>query len=42
LLFRSFTGLSVKQFDDIFKETESKYSKHEIKRYHAKEIENEI
>ena len=32
LLFKSFTGLSVKQFDDIFKEIESKYSNHEIKR----------
>jgi hypothetical protein len=31
LLFKSFTGLSVKQFDDIFKNIESKYSKHEIK-----------
>jgi len=32
LLFKSFTGLSVKQFDDIYKEIESKYEKHEIKR----------
>ncbi|MGD9535005.1 MAG: transposase family protein [Candidatus Nitrosocosmicus sp.] len=31
-LFKSFTGLSVKQFDDIFKEIESKYPKHEIRR----------
>ena len=31
-LFKSFTGLSVKQFDDIYKEIESKYPKHEIKR----------
>jgi hypothetical protein len=31
-LFKSFTGLSVKQFDDIFKIIESKYPKHEIKR----------
>ncbi len=31
-LFKSFTGLSVKQFDDIYKEIESKYEKHEIKR----------
>ncbi len=32
LLFKSFTGLSVKQFDDIYGEIESKYTKHEIKR----------
>jgi uncharacterized membrane protein (DUF106 family) len=32
LLFRSFTGLSVKQFDNIFKELESRYDKYEIKR----------
>ena len=32
VLFRSFTGLSVKQFDDVFQIIESKYSKHERKR----------
>jgi hypothetical protein len=32
MLFKSYTGLSVEQFDDIFKEIESKYPKHEIKR----------
>ncbi|MDN5867584.1 MAG: transposase [Candidatus Nitrosocosmicus sp.] len=32
LLFKSFTGLSVQQFDDFFKIIESKYPKHEIKR----------
>lgn len=32
LLFKSFTGLSVKQFDDVYKEIESKYVKHEIRR----------
>ena len=32
VLFKSFTGLSIKQFDDIYKEIESKYSKYEIKR----------
>jgi hypothetical protein len=32
LPFKSFTGLSVQQFDDIFKEIESRYPKHEIKR----------
>jgi hypothetical protein len=31
-LFKSFTGLSIKQFDDIFKEIESKYCKYEVKR----------
>jgi len=31
-MFKSFTGLSVKQFDDIFKEIDSKYPKYEIKR----------
>ena len=32
MLFKSFTGLSVQQFDDIFKEIESKYCKYEMKR----------
>jgi hypothetical protein len=32
LLFKSFIGLSIKQFDDIYDEIESKYTKHEIKR----------
>ncbi len=32
MLFKSFTGLSVEQFDDIYKEIESKYPKHEVKR----------
>ncbi len=32
LLFKSFTGLSVKQFDYIYCEIESKYSEYEIKR----------
>ncbi len=32
MFFKSFTGLSVKQFDNIYKEIESKYTKHEIKR----------
>lgn len=31
-LFKSFTGLSIQQFDDIFKIIESKYPKYEIKR----------
>jgi hypothetical protein len=29
--FKSFTGLSVQQFDEIFKEIELKYPKHETK-----------
>ena len=32
ILFKSFTGLSVKQFDDIFAIIESRYDKYEIKR----------
>lgn len=32
LLFKSFTGLSVQQFDDIYKIIESRYAKHETKR----------
>lgn len=32
LLFKSFTGLSVKQFDDIFQIIESRHDKYEIKR----------
>lgn len=36
LQFKSFTGLSVKQFDDVFKEIESKYPKYEIKRLSTK------
>jgi hypothetical protein len=36
LLFRSFTGISVQQFDDVYKEIESKYEKYEIKRLSSK------
>ena len=32
LLFKSFTGLSVRQFDDVFKEIESRYSRYEVNR----------
>jgi DDE superfamily endonuclease/Helix-turn-helix of DDE superfamily endonuclease len=32
LLFKSFTSLSVQQFDDVFKVIESKYAKYEVKR----------
>ena len=35
-LFKSFTGLSVKQFDDIYKVIESEYEKYEIKRLSTK------
>ena len=43
LLFKSFTGLSVQQFDDIYKEIESKYPNHEVKRLsHKKDRERSI
>ena len=32
LLFRSFTGLQLSEFDSIYNEIESKYPKYEIKR----------
>jgi hypothetical protein len=32
LLFRSFTGLELSQFDSVCKEVESKYPEYEIKR----------
>lgn len=35
-MFKSFTGISVQQFDDIYKEIESKYQKYEIKRLSSK------
>ena len=35
-MFKSFTGLSLPQFDDIYKIIESKYTKHEIKRLSTK------
>ena len=43
LLFKSFTGLTVQEFDDIYdKEITKKYHKHEIKRLSSKEkIEKE-
>ena len=41
LLFKSFTGLSVKQFDDIFKEIESRYEKYEIKRLSSRKERRE-
>ena len=36
LLFKSFTGISVQQFDDVYKEIESEYEKYEIKRLSSK------
>jgi hypothetical protein len=41
-LFKSFTGLSVQQFDDIFKIIEPKYPKHEIKRLFSIKRERDI
>ncbi len=32
LLFKSFIGLTIKQFDDVYQEINKKYEKHEIKR----------
>ena len=40
LLFKSFTGISVKQFDDIYCEIESKYSEYEIKRLSSNRTRN--
>lgn len=35
-LFKSFTGISIQQFDNIYKEIKSKYEKYEIKRLSSK------
>jgi hypothetical protein len=35
-LFKSFTGLSIQQFDGVYKEIKSKYKKYEIKRLSLK------
>jgi hypothetical protein len=32
LLFKSFTGLTIKEFDDIYEEITKRYGKHELKR----------
>lgn len=32
MLFRSFTGLELPEFDSIYKKIESKYSKYEVRR----------
>jgi hypothetical protein len=42
LLFKTFTGLSVQQFDDIYKEIKSKYRKYEIKRLSSKRRKRDI
>ena len=40
MLFKSFTGLTVKEFDDIYKrETAKRYDKYEIQRLSAKRKE---
>jgi Helix-turn-helix of DDE superfamily endonuclease/DDE superfamily endonuclease len=41
-LFKSFTGLSIQQFNDIYKEIKSKYKKYEIKRLSSKRRERGI
>jgi len=41
-LFKSFTGLSIQQFNDIYKEINSKYKKYEIKRLSSKRRERGI
>jgi hypothetical protein len=42
LLFKTFTGLSVQQFDDVYKEMKSKYRKYEIKRLSSKRRKRDI
>ena len=42
MLFKSFTGLTVKEFDDIYKkETTKRHDKYEIQRLSAKRKERE-
>ncbi|MGD9535087.1 MAG: hypothetical protein AB7V56_15135, partial [Candidatus Nitrosocosmicus sp.] len=36
ILFKCYIGLSIEQFDDIFKEIESRYDQYEIKRLSSK------
>ncbi len=40
-LFKSFTGLSIEQFNDIYKEIKPKYKKYEIKRLSSKRTRRE-
>ncbi len=42
LLFKSFIGLTVKQFDDVYHEINKKYEKHEIKRLTPKRRERNV
>jgi hypothetical protein len=42
LLFKSFTGLAVPEFDVIAKEVESKYEEHERKRLSNRKRESEV
>jgi hypothetical protein len=44
LLFKSFTGLTVQEFDDIYDKEEitKRYSKHENKRYQKERLEKEL
>jgi len=42
MLFKSFTGLSVQQFDGVYKEIKSKYEKYEIKRLSSNRRERDI
>jgi hypothetical protein len=40
-LFKSFTGLSVQQFDEIFKEIQARYDKYEINRLSSRKERRE-
>ena len=42
LLFRSFTGLKVSEFDVIYIEIESKYNEHERKRLSKRKREKRV
>jgi hypothetical protein len=42
LLFKSFTGLAVSEFDVIAKEIESKYDEHERKRLYNRKRERDV
>ena len=41
-LFKSFTGLSIQQFNGVYKEIKSKYKKYEIKRLSSKRRERNV
>jgi hypothetical protein len=42
LLFRSFTGLEITEFDIISKEIESKYDEHERKRLSSRKRKRDV